>query len=205
MSHADDQEILPSAIAPRSTVTLKGPISSWRERASQWYKSDDLKSRRRQMRQMSKPLKRPCYYCHTRNFKDYIDSTYLISLQMMAISSEQDLKCADCHIGKRGLTVLGAKSLIQWRYAADQGRECSDCHQDKGHFKRLNERGERSREELISWLDQHGSKLKLPSQTISAFKQQLSIKKSLNEDIPANLGSPHLPNKDKSPPTHRQR
>lgn len=147
-AHAQPTQI-PSALSPKDTVTLSGGLEQWRARAQAWYKHDDLIGRRKRMRAFSRPLKQPCYYCHTRSFKGYIESTYLISLQMMAISAEQDVTCADCHIGRRGLTELGAKSLVQWRYAQEHHLDCRDCHKPKGRFKTLTKRGEDARADLI--------------------------------------------------------
>ena len=65
--------------------------SNWHERASQWFDQADPKSRRKQMRQMTRALKQPCRYCHTPDFKDFTDKK-LISQQMMAISAEHDVE-----------------------------------------------------------------------------------------------------------------
>ena len=152
----------PSALTPKTSVLLKGDREEWRSRAVTWYHSDDLKSRRRQMREMSRPLKQPCYYCHKRSFKGYVEKRYMIGLQMMAVSAEQSVKCSDCHVGKRGLTRMGAISLIQWRYAAEKKMDCSDCHLPQQQFKSLNERGLRSKVELIEWAKKRASTLKVP-------------------------------------------
>ena len=148
---------MPSALAPSETVTLTGTFEMWQKRAQAWYKTSDLVGRRREMRALSRPLKRPCYYCHKRSFKGYVESTYLISLQMMAISAEQNVTCADCHIGRRGLTALGAKSLIQWRYAQENGLDCRDCHTPKGQFRTLTKQGQDARSHLSREIKSRGS------------------------------------------------
>jgi nitrate/TMAO reductase-like tetraheme cytochrome c subunit len=148
---------VPSALTPSETVTLTGTFEMWQKRAQAWYKHSDLVGRRREMRALSRPLKRPCYYCHKRSFKGYVESTYLISLQMMAISAEQDVTCADCHIGRRGLTVLGAKSLIQWRYAQENGLDCRDCHTPNGQFRTLTKQGQDARSHLSQEVKSRGS------------------------------------------------
>lgn len=143
----------PLALTPNEPAVLSGSLEYWQAKAQSWYRSTEPSAQRQQMREMSRPLKQSCYYCHTRRFKSYVEENYLISLQMMAISAEQDLSCADCHIGQKGLTELGAKSLIQWRWAFKQGRNCSECHQAQHKFKKLTAKGQASIQELITALE----------------------------------------------------
>ena len=164
---------LPKALSPTDSKLLHGSVEAWQKRAHTWYKSDNKKARRRQMREMSRPLKQSCYYCHTRRFKGYVESTYLISLQMMAISAEQDLSCKDCHVGKRALNDLGAKSLIQWRYAVAQQKDCRDCHEAKGKFKRLTVEGKKSISILINDLRTQEYTYEMPSQVTKDFLDRL--------------------------------
>jgi hypothetical protein len=118
---------------------------------------------------MSKPLKRSCYYCHQKSFKGYVEAQYLISLQMMAISAEQGLSCADCHLGRRGLTELGAQSLIQWRYSHEKGLDCSDCHQPKGRFRSLTPRGLEASSRVMSELEERGRTLGVSPEVITRW------------------------------------
>ena len=164
---------IPSALSPQDTVTLSGDLEMWRARAQAWYQHEDLIGRRKRMRAFSRPLKQPCYYCHTRSFKGYVESTYLISLQMMAISAEQDVTCADCHRGRRGLTELGAKSLVQWRYAQENHLDCRDCHTPKGRFKTLNKRGEEARAALIKEVQARGKRWSINDSVIQEWLHDL--------------------------------
>ena len=171
---ADDIDFSsPFALTPQPSVALVGSVESWKARAQQWYESNEIKAQRKQMRQMSRPLKRSCYYCHTRSFKGYVEEQYLISLQMMAISVEQDLTCEDCHQGRRKLTELGAKSLLQWRYAYLKKMDCSDCHLPKGKFKQLTVEGKKSTQGLLEVLSPLAKKLNLHPRITRTFLQQL--------------------------------
>lgn len=182
---------IPKALSPEKSVVLNGSIETWHKRAEAWYTSSDVKQRRRQMREMSRPLKRSCYYCHTRNFKDYIEETYLISLQMMAISVEQDLSCKDCHIGQRALNTLGAKSLIQWRYTVNQNKDCTDCHEEKGKFKRLTDEGKKSIPTLIHFLQSQNTKLEVSNQVVDDFLKQLIHLKEQQSEVSKKLLVPN--------------
>jgi nitrate/TMAO reductase-like tetraheme cytochrome c subunit len=172
-SWADDFDQPPHALTPTSPAILEGSVDSWKKSAQTWYTSNEVVDKRRQMREMSRPLKRPCYYCHTRNFKAYVESTYLISLQMMAVSAEQGVKCKDCHQGQRGLTELGAKSLIQWRYAVEHHKKCSDCHAPNGRFKKLTSEGKASIKDLIKALTENDQHLNVPPKVTQTFLKQL--------------------------------
>ena len=112
-THVYAQEV--HTLVPQSTVLLKVDMSQWQQKAQAWYTDNDPMKKRRQMREMTRALKRSCYYCHTRNFKGYT-AVKDITLQMMVISQQQQIKCADCHQGQRGLSKVGAISLLMWGY-----------------------------------------------------------------------------------------
>ena len=160
-------------LSPEEPVMLTGGLERWRPEAVRWYTAEDEDQRRRQMREMTRALKRPCYYCHTRNFKEYTDQ-HLISLQMMAISARYALKCSDCHLGQRGLSALGAQSLVMWRFSAKNEKTCADCH-IKGHgFKELTPQGERSRERVAKEVAQIAPSLSLPPALMRDFVKQIT-------------------------------
>ena len=135
----------PSAylIAPKEGALLVGDIERWWQRAKAWYQRSTpdqeltLKEKRAQMRPLSRALGRGCYGCHTKGFKGYNDKG-LISAQMMAISAEHDVSCDRCHVGARGLTKLGARALLMWRYSVYESLDCLDCHPKGASFKTLN-------------------------------------------------------------------
>ena len=114
--------------------------SNWHERASQWFDQADPKSRRKQMRQMTRALKQPCRYCHTPDFKDFTDKK-LISQQMMAISAEHDVACKECHLGKKALSELGKTAQKMWLLSIQKGVSCEHCHKPKTKFKVLTSTG----------------------------------------------------------------
>lgn len=111
------------------------------QRAQAWFESVDKKKRRLQMRQMTRALKQPCKYCHTAGFKGYTDR-YAISLEMMALSAEHDLRCADCHAGKKALTETGIQARKMRKVSQDLGVECTHCHVPSQKFKVLTSDGE---------------------------------------------------------------
>ena len=200
-SHISDH---PSALTPRESATLSGEREAWRSRALSWYQSDDLRERRAQMRSMIRPLRRSCYYCHTKNFKGYVEARYMISLQMMAISAEQGVSCAECHIGRRGLTELGAKSLIQWRMAHEEGRDCRDCHLPQGRFRKLNQRGERARSRLVTTLEQRGAQWGVGRDVIQKWIERLktdNISQQMSPSTTSEASTRPLPH-DSSESSH---
>ena len=99
------------------------------------------------MRALTKAVGRGCYGCHKKGFRGYNDKG-LISAQMMAISAEHDLPCEGCHVGARGLTSLGGRALLMWRYSVLEGLDCADCHPKHTGFKELNALGEARRLEV---------------------------------------------------------
>ena len=160
------------ALSPEEAVRLPGALGHWRPEAIRWYTAEDPERRRRQMREMTRALKRPCYYCHTRNFKEYTDQ-HLISLQMMAISASYSLKCSDCHLGQRGLSALGAQSLVMWRVTAKNKKTCADCHVKGRSLKVLTPEGERSRARIAKEVAQLAPSLSLPPALIRDFVKQI--------------------------------
>ena len=162
-----------AAMAPSEGVLLVGEIEMWWQRALAWYTPSEpsqpitLKEKRAQMRPLSRALKRGCYGCHTKGFKGYNDKG-LISAQMMAISAEHKVACEACHVGARGLTKLGARSLVMWRYTYEQGLDCADCHPKGAQFKELTSRGEKSKERVEEALKRIAHSLKLPLELVSA-------------------------------------
>ena len=177
-SHAKPPVLETLALIPENGQVLGGTEAAWKDRAMAWYQSDQIKARRRQMREMSRPLKRSCYYCHTRDFKGYEQSTYLISLQVMAVSAEQNVACSDCHLGRRGLSELGAKSLIQWRFTVREGLDCRTCHAPGGKFKKLTERGEQSRQSLVKEVKLIGSSLGIHQTVVQRLADQILSEKT---------------------------
>jgi hypothetical protein len=122
----------------QSTDTPK----TMRQRAQAWFESNDKKKRRLQMRQMTRALKQPCKYCHTAGFKGYTDR-YTVSLEMMALSAEHDLRCDDCHAGKKVLTETGIQARKMKKVSKDLGVECTHCHVPSKKFKILTTDGEK--------------------------------------------------------------
>ena len=109
-------------------------------RASAWFKTSDKKSRRKEMRVMTRALKQPCKYCHAAGFKGYTDR-HKISLEMMALSAEHDVACKDCHLGKKALSRLGNIAKRMETISRQEKAECNDCHVQKAKFKSLTTRG----------------------------------------------------------------
>lgn len=111
------------------------------QRAQAWFESDDKKKRRLQMRQMTRALKQPCKYCHTAGFKGYTDR-HTVSLEMMALSAEHDLRCDECHAGKKALTETGKQARKMKQVSQDLGVQCTHCHIPLQKFKLLTSEGE---------------------------------------------------------------
>ena len=109
-------------------------------RASAWFKTSDKKSRRKEMRAMTRALKQPCKYCHTAGFKGYTDR-HKISLKMMALSAEHAVACKDCHLGKKALSRLGTIAKRMETISHQEHAECNDCHVQQSKFKSLTTRG----------------------------------------------------------------
>ena len=120
-----------------------------KQRAQAWFESSDKKKRRLQMRQMSRALKQPCKYCHTSGFKGYTDR-YAVSLEMMALSAEHNLRCDECHNGKKSLTETGLQAQKMQTVSKNLGVECTHCHVPKKKFQLLTLEGEKYNEMLES-------------------------------------------------------
>ncbi len=119
------------------------PIAGdWRTRAMNYLKSADQKGQRKEMRKATRALKRPCRYCHTPDFADYTPKRR-VSQQMMALSVENAVDCADCHLGKTDFTPLGQDSRAMWKTAREEGVFCDACHEPKTKFEKLTTRGVR--------------------------------------------------------------
>jgi hypothetical protein len=118
-------------------------------RAQAWFDSEEIKARRKQMRQMTRALKQPCKYCHTAGFKGYTDR-HSISLEMMVMSAEHDVQCDECHIRKEALTPLGVQSAKMIKIGQQLQVECNHCHVKQRKFKILTPHGETYRAEIKS-------------------------------------------------------
>ena len=126
---------------PYSLASPIDALEQLRVRANSWFKSTDKKARRKQMRAMTRALKQPCKYCHTPAFTGYTDR-YMVSLQMMALSAENDVACKDCHRGKKELSAMGHISKRMQKISKQEGVSCRACHQEMSKFKSLTQRGE---------------------------------------------------------------
>lgn len=137
----------PASAAPPSTpaATLLGPLpveADWQARASAWFgEAKEEPARRTAMREITKALKEPCRYCHTPDWKGYTDKL-AISRQMMALSAEHGVPCADCHEGKDALSALGQTAQTMWKIAHEQKVDCGHCHVPGKRFKALTAAGE---------------------------------------------------------------
>ena len=123
--------------------------TSIQARAHAWFDSDNVKERRKQMRQMTRALKQPCKYCHTAGFKGYTDR-HRISLEMMVMSAEHDVQCGECHVGKKALTPLGLQAAKMIKVSQQLKVECNHCHVQQNKFKVLTPHGEVYRAEIQS-------------------------------------------------------
>ena len=163
-------------LCPTQSKPLKGTLKEWSKKAQAWYEHKDLKARRRQMREMTRALKRSCYYCHTRDFKRYTEK-HLISSQMMAISGDYQIGCKECHIGQRGLSSIGTKSLLMWRYSVREGVTCTSCHPTQSKFTQLTTEGENARKSLGKAIASIGKEFGIESETLLQFINQIKGKK----------------------------
>ena len=121
--------------------------SDWRGRAMKWFKSDVLKERGKQMRMVSRALKKPCKYCHTKDFKGFTQNR-LITQQMMALSTEHGVECSDCHAGRGQLTEFGKKSQPMWRLVHSEKVFCDHCHTKQSKFEKLTPAGQAHKEKV---------------------------------------------------------
>ncbi len=124
-------------------IEVKTP-TNWQARSMKWFSGDlkDTKALRKQMRAATKALKQPCRYCHSRDFKSFQDNR-LISQQMMALSAEHNVACADCHNGREGLTHFGKEAEEMFELSRREGVYCEHCHVKGKRFEVLNDAGKR--------------------------------------------------------------
>jgi len=112
----------------QSSVLGAAPIESdWRARSLKWFKASTIPKQRKEMRAASRALKKPCKYCHTKDFKGYT-AKRLIAQQMMALSAENDVGCHDCHAGRGAFTELGRKAKPMWKLVHHKKVFCDHCH-----------------------------------------------------------------------------
>lgn len=115
----------------------------FKARGEAWFTNHtDATARRAEMRTITAALKQPCRHCHTPAFDGYTDRLP-ISRQMMALSAEHGVTCADCHVGKTDLTDLGRKSVQMWQLSHEQGVFCDACHLPGAKFEKLSPAGEK--------------------------------------------------------------
>jgi len=115
--------------------------ADWTARADAWFTAKDETARRKEMREMTRALRQPCRYCHTPDFTGYTDKQ-LISQQMMALSAEHAVACADCHTGKNDLSDLGKVSAVMWALSAERKTFCGTCHVKHERFGKLTPEGQ---------------------------------------------------------------
>ena len=143
-----------------SDSTPQSIDSDWKARAAAWFKSTDEADRRKQMREVTQALRQPCRYCHTPDFTGYTDK-HLISLQMMALSAEHNVTCADCHAGKDTLTEMGRLAQPMWALSAERKTFCGECHVKHKRFSSITQKGEIfAKGEWPSWKAAYDAKVK---------------------------------------------
>ena len=133
--------LMPIVLEIKALAQTEATTKSVQERAQLWFDSEDKKKRRLQMRQMTRALKQPCKYCHTAGFKGYTDR-HTVSLEMMVLSAEHDLRCDACHTGKTTLTDVGLQARKMKEVSKRLGVDCTHCHLPKMKFKALTPQGE---------------------------------------------------------------
>lgn len=136
----------PAKLEP-SGKTLPTEGIDWHARAEKWFDSPEPEARKKQMRTITRALRRPCKYCHTPDFDGYTDKK-LISQQMMALSKEHGVTCDECHAGRDGFTQLGRVAHRMWSLSVEKGVTCDHCHVTGARFERLTEAG---REQKTAW------------------------------------------------------
>lgn len=124
----------------------------WEKRADKWFKSEDEKDRKAQMKEASRALKRPCKNCHTEDFEGFVDDNRkLLTQQMMAVAAEHDVECKDCHAGKDKMTELGDKTVKWYDTSRELKLLCEDCHQpNKSKFADLTDKGKAYKNEMAA-------------------------------------------------------
>lgn len=149
------------AAGPAPTPAPLPVESDWKGRAAAWFKDAQTDvERRKAMRAITQAIKQPCRYCHTPDWTGYTDK-HLISKQMMALSVENDVACADCHAGKVEMTALGETSRVMWALARSKAVDCGHCHVPKAKFKTLNAAGK-------DWQSAHPKGFEMPASTAPA-------------------------------------
>lgn len=126
---------------PPASRPIEVDGADWRARSMAWFVSADTAERRTEMRSAGQALKQACRYCHTPDFKDYTDKQ-AISRQMMALSAEHGVTCAECHSGRETFTELGERSREMWTLALEKKVFCDHCHVTKTKFEKLTPEGE---------------------------------------------------------------
>jgi RNase P subunit RPR2 len=134
------------AWADEPTKAVPLPGVDWHARAEKWFKASDEDSRKAQMKEASRALKRPCKYCHTEDFSGYTENKELAQ-QMMALSAENDVTCQDCHDGRDKFTKMGEDAKHMWALSVDKKMFCDDCHQPQTKFEKLTEKGKKFHDE----------------------------------------------------------
>ena len=115
-------------------------------RGEKWFRAEEEDARKAQMKEASRALKRPCKYCHTEDFNGFTDKKD-ITLQMMALSAENDVECKDCHDGRDKLTKMGDEAHEMWELSHEKKVFCDDCHEPKTKFEKLTANGKKQKEE----------------------------------------------------------
>lgn len=142
----DDAAEQKGAKTPGDTpIPVKG-VDDWRPRAMAWFTTEGDKARRKEMRKLTRALRQPCKYCHTVDFTGYTEKR-LVSQQMMALSAEHGVQCAECHAGKEKLTELGEASLPMFDLARERKVFCDHCHVKQKRFEALTEAGKKYKRE----------------------------------------------------------
>jgi len=136
--------MLASADEPTKPVQLPGV--DWHARAEKWFTASDEDTRKAQMKEASRALKRPCKYCHTEDFEGYTENKELAQ-QMMALSAENGVTCQDCHDGRDKFTKLGEDAKHMWAFSVEKKMFCDDCHQPQTKFEKLTEKGKKFHDE----------------------------------------------------------
>lgn len=150
---------LRAAAEPAASPSAPLPVEAdWRARSEAWFTAKDEPARRQEMRAVTRALRQPCRYCHTPDFTGYTDKR-LISQQMMALSAEHGVTCAECHAGRDGLTPLGQRAAPMWALAREKETFCGTCHVKHRRFEALTPAGDRfAKAEWPAWREAHGVK-----------------------------------------------
>lgn len=123
--------------------------ADWHARADKWFTApeSDQKARKKEMKAITRALKQPCRYCHTKDWSGYQPGMLRLGQQMMAMSVEHGVECKDCHAGKDALTKLGEASVEMWRLSIAERVFCDECHTPGKRFEALTAAGQRRAQE----------------------------------------------------------